>query len=150
MSCSIAPYGNLCQFTPVYFLKGNSFMEKKRVLIVDDSPLVLEMASEMLKEAGYDVRTATNGIEANNQIYYSLAGKPNLIIIDIMMPLLAGDKKARLLKQAEYTKDIPILFISTKEEQELKRLTIESGAAEGYICKPFTKHSLISEVRKYI
>lgn len=123
-------------------------MLKKKVLIIDDSPLVLAMAKDMLQEAGFDVHTATNGIEANQHIF-SPDGKPDLIIIDIMMPMLAGNKKAVMLKHAEHSKDIPILFISSKPEEELKKLVIEADV-EGYIHKPFSKYDLLSVVRKNI
>lgn len=123
-------------------------MTGKKVLIIDDSPLVLEMVKDMLQEAGYIVFTASHGIEANQHIYSS-ESKPDLIIIDIMMPLLSGDKKANMLKQSEHSKDIPILFISSKNEQELKMLAYESNVA-GYICKPFTKQSLLEAVKSQI
>jgi DNA-binding response OmpR family regulator len=121
---------------------------KKKVLIIDDSPLVLEMVKDFLQEAGYEVHTAGNGIEANQHIF-SADKKPDLIIIDIMMPLLAGNKKAQMLKQSEHSKDIPVLFISSKSEPELKQLVLETNV-QGYICKPFSKIDLIGSVRKHI
>jgi len=124
-------------------------MTKKKVLIIDDSPLVLEMAKDFLEEAGYIVHTATNGIEANQHIFSLDERKPDLILLDIMMPLLSGNKKAHLLRQSEHSKDIPILLISSKTEEELKKLAYESYAA-GYICKPFTKYGLIEAVRNLI
>lgn len=123
-------------------------MLKKKVLIIDDSPLVLEMAKDILLDAGYEVHTATNGIEANQHIF-SLDKKPDLIILDIMMPLLSGDKKATMLKQSEQSKDIPILFISSKPKDELERLVAETGV-NGYVCKPFKKYDLIDAVRAHI
>lgn len=123
-------------------------MTAKKVLIIDDSPLVLAMARDILQTAGYTVYTATNGIDANQYIF-SPENRPDLIIIDVMMPLLAGNKKAQLLKQSDMSKNIPILFISTKDEAELKKLVIESGI-NGYICKPFTDISLVSAVKTHI
>jgi CheY-like chemotaxis protein len=122
---------------------------KQKVLIIDDSPLVLEMAKDILEEAGYIVHTATNGIEANQHIFSLDGRKPDLILLDIMMPLLSGNKKADLLRQSEHSRDIPVLLISSKSEQELKELAYESYAA-GYLCKPFTKQGLIEAVRSNI
>ncbi|MBP1728746.1 MAG: chemotaxis protein CheY [Deltaproteobacteria bacterium] len=119
-----------------------------KILIVDDSELVLAMASDALKAAGYDVFTATNGIEANSYIY-STTNKPDLIILDIMMPLLDGNKKAKILKQQNHSQDIPIVFISSKSEAELVSLVQEAGA-DGYICKPFTPQSIVSCVKKLL
>jgi two-component system alkaline phosphatase synthesis response regulator PhoP len=123
-------------------------MSGKKILVIDDSELVLAMASDALKSAGYEVFTATNGIEANSYIF-STTSRPDLIIIDIMMPLLDGNKKAKILKEKDFSKDIPIMFISSKSEAELEKLVEESGA-DGYICKPFTNQGIVSSVRKVL
>ena len=120
----------------------------KKILIIDDSPLVLAMASDALKADGFDVFTATNGIEANSYIF-STNNRPDLIILDIMMPLLDGNKKAKLLKDKEFSRDIPIMFISSKSEDELIRLVAESGV-DGYICKPFTAQEIVNKVKKLL
>ena len=118
----------------------------KKILVIDDSPLVLAMASDALSAAGFDVFTATNGIEANSFIF-STSNRPDLIILDIMMPLLDGNKKAKILKEKDFSKDIPILFISSKGEAELSKMVEEAGA-DGYICKPFTPQSIVNSARK--
>jgi len=118
----------------------------KKILVIDDSPLVLAMASDALQTAGFDVFTATNGIESNSYIF-STNNRPDLIILDIMMPLLDGNKKAKILKEKDFSRDIPILFISSKDETELAKLVAESGV-EGYICKPFTPQGIVNSVRK--
>lgn len=123
-------------------------MSGKKILVIDDSELVLAMASDALKGAGYEVLTATNGIEANTYIF-STANRPDLIIIDIMMPLLDGNKKAKILKEKDFSKDIPIMFISSKSEAELAKLVEEAGA-DGYICKPFTSQGIVSSVQKVL
>jgi DNA-binding response OmpR family regulator len=123
-------------------------MRKKRILIIDDSPVTLEMAWDCLYEAGYEVYTALNGIEANHVIY-SADSRPDLIILDIMMPMLSGNKKAQLLKMSPNTEDIPILFISSKPEAELKQMALDAGVT-GYICKPFTNVVLLEAVRKIL
>ena len=120
----------------------------KKILIVDDSPLTLAMASDALEGTGFDVFTATNGIEANSYIV-STSNRPDLIILDIMMPLLDGNKKAKILKEQDFSKDIPIMFISSKSEDELVKLVEEAGA-DGYICKPFTPQSMVNSVRKVL
>ena len=108
----------------------------------------LAMASDALEGTGFDVFTATNGIEANSYIF-STSNRPDLIILDIMMPLLDGNKKAKILKERDFSKDIPILFISSKSEDELVKLVEEAGA-DGYICKPFTPQSMVNSVRKVL
>ena len=120
-------------------------MARKKIVIIDDSELVLAMVRDVLEEAGFEVVTATNGIEANRQIFNEK--KPDLIILDVMMPLLEGGKKAKLLKGTEYTNTIPILYLSSKPKEELARLVEETGA-EGYVCKPFTDPGLLAAVEK--
>jgi len=118
---------------------------KEKILIIDDSELVLAMAKDALDQAGYQVVTATNGIEANRFIFSK--DKPDLIIMDIMMPMLDGNKKAKLLKENEVSRDIPILLLSSKSEAEMRELAVEAGA-NGYILKPFTPAQITETVRR--
>jgi len=112
---------------------------KKRVLVVDDSEIVLEKACEALGCRGYEVLTALSANAADAIIYSS--ARPDIIILDVMMPMLDGDKKATLLKADESTKEIPILLMSSKSEDELVVLAAESGS-EGFIRKPFTSEEM--------
>jgi len=120
-------------------------MAKRKVLVVDDSEIVLTMARDALVDGGFEVFTASNGIEANRYIFSS--EKPDLIILDVMLPMLDGNKKAKMLKEGKHTADIPILLISSKPEDELRRLTDESGA-DGYIRKPFTNVQMVKMVQE--
>ena len=122
-------------------------MEKQKILIVDDSELVLAMARDALEESGYEVFTATNGIEANSYIFSK--NRPDLIILDVMLPMLDGNKKAKLLREKEFSKQIPILLISSKSEEELTRLTAEAGV-DGFIRKPFTNAGIVASVREFL
>ena len=118
---------------------------QKSILIIDDSELVLEMAKDALEEAGFKVQTATNGIEANKYIFS--ASKPDLIIMDIMMPMLNGNEKAKILKGNEMSRNIPILLLSSKSDAEMRRLTAEAGV-DGYILKPFSPMEITGKVKK--
>ena len=116
----------------------------EKILIIDDSELVLAMAKDALDQAGYQVLTATNGIEANRFIFSK--DRPDLIIMDIMMPMLDGNKKAKLLKENEVSRDIPILLLSSKSEAEMREL-VDEAKANGYILKPFTPAQIVQAVR---
>ena len=122
-------------------------MAQKRILIVDDSELVLVMARDPLEAAGYEVVTASSGIEANSFIFSSR--KPDLIILDVMLPMLDGNKKAKLLREKDFSKEIPILLLSSKSEEELRYMVSESGA-NGFIRKPFTSEGIVARVREII
>jgi len=115
----------------------------KRVLVVDDSEIVLEMASEALVAKGYEVFTAFSARDADRFIYGD--SRPDIIIIDVMMPALDGDKKTRMLKDDSATSAIPVLLLSSKSEHELVHLVKESGA-DGYIRKPFTFREMIERI----
>ncbi|PLX83844.1 MAG: two-component system response regulator [Desulfuromonas sp.] len=118
----------------------------KRIVVIDDSELVLAIASEALEQAGFEVFTAGSGIEANS-IIYSPMRRPDLILLDVMMPMLNGDRKVRLLKEREASRHIPVLLMSTKPAEELEGLARSSGA-DGFLRKPFTALSLTRRVRQ--
>lgn len=90
---------------------------KRKVLVVDDSELVLEMIRDALEGEGYEVFTAASGIEANRFVYSR--NRPDLILLDVMLPLLNGDRKVRLLKESALSRDIPVLLISSKTNDGL-------------------------------
>lgn len=119
----------------------------QKIVIIDDSELVLTMAGDILAEAGYEVCTAGNSIEANQFIF--AADRPALILLDVMMPLLDGDKKLKILKSSPHTRTIPVVFLSSKPEAELQQLTADTGA-DGYLCKPFTAGSLLATVQRFV
>ena len=118
---------------------------KKRVLVVDDSEIVLAMAREALEAGGFEVVTAANAMEANTYIF--TRRKPDLIILDVMLPMVEGDKKAKMLKEHELTRTIPVLLLSSKPEAELSRLVRESGA-DGFIRKPFAHRQMVMMVEE--
>lgn len=120
-------------------------MGKPKILIVDDNELVLTMARDALEEAGYEVSTAVDGLQANNYIFAK--NKPDLMIFDIMLPMLNGDRKVQMLRQKELGRQTPILLLSGKSEAELRDLTAQAGA-DGYIHKPFTAGEIVEAVRK--
>jgi CheY-like chemotaxis protein len=122
-------------------------MTSKRIVVIDDSKLVLAIATEALEGAGFEVLATDSGIEANQFIYSSR--RPDLILIDVMMPLLNGDRKVRLLKERESSRHIPVILMSTKTREELEQLTRESGA-DGYIQKPFDEASLVQQVDRIL
>jgi CheY-like chemotaxis protein len=122
-------------------------MQAKRVVVIDDSKLVLAVVADALEGAGYEVITTDSGIEANQFIYASR--RPDLILIDVMMPMLNGDRKVRLLKERESSRHIPVLLMSTKPSSELEEL-VKSSGADGYIQKPFNDISLVSQVQRLL
>lgn len=119
----------------------------KHILVIDDDPVLLAMVGDYLKEGGFKVSTADCGIYSNNIIYGNTP--PDLIVLDVIMPLMSGAKKAKLLKQREKSAHIPIILMSSKEEQELKAIA-EDSMANDYLCKPFTQEQLVSKIKKLL
>jgi len=120
---------------------------KKKVLVVDDSELVLAVTRENLEKAGFEVFGALDADEADKYIFSQ--DRPDLIVMDVMLPLLDGDIKAKKLKENKLTRDIPILLLSSKPEEELRRMVSESGT-DGFIRKPFTDREMIAKIEETI
>ena len=120
-------------------------MKPLRILIVDDCKLSLAIARDMLAKAGYDVLIAETGIEANRHIYN--IPQPDLILMDVEMPLLRGDRKVQLLKCAPSTWSIPVVLVSQKPPTELAALCRASGA-DGFLTKPLREHELFDLLRR--
>ncbi|MEA2516553.1 MAG: hypothetical protein QOG16_391 [Actinomycetota bacterium] len=116
--------------------------EEKRILIADDDPVILRLIQVNLELEGYEVLTANNGQEA---VDMATAEHPDLVILDIMMPRLDGYQACEMLKAADATKEIPVIFLSAKAQQG----DIEKGQSFGvaaYLTKPFDPSELIEVV----
>ena len=119
----------------------------KHIVVIDDCKVVLAMASDFLAAAGFRVSTAECSVYSNHLIYSNTP--PDLILLDIMMPLMSGDKKLLLLKARDKSRNIPVLLISSKEEHELSAIGAACGA-DGYLAKPFTASQLVSSVQNLL
>ena len=114
----------------------------RKVLVVDDEPDLIELVSYNLSQAGYDVITATNGFDA---IQVAAAQKPNLILLDVMMPELPGTEVARRLRADPRTGAIPIVMLTAKGT-ESDQLTGLALGADDYIVKPFSMKVLLARI----
>jgi DNA-binding response OmpR family regulator len=119
-------------------------VEKLKILILDDSEIVLNMASLALREAGYEVFTAASLMEFDKVLEEQ---SPNLILTDIKMPEISGDNVCRVLKAKFDTHMIPIVLFSTLEEDELSQLAERSGA-DGYVCKSRGMDEIVKRVKE--
>ena len=117
---------------------------KKRIVVIDDDQTILDIAGEFLRNAGYQVDTSDCTISSNSLIYTE--PEPDLLILDVMMPLMSGDYKLKKLKSREDSRNIPVLLISAKPEAELKELAEEAGA-DGFLAKPLSERALLQAVR---
>jgi ligand-binding sensor domain-containing protein/signal transduction histidine kinase/CheY-like chemotaxis protein len=121
--------------------------EAARVLVVDDVESNRAMLQEMLPRVNLEVLTAENGQEA-----LRIAGEylPDIIIMDIVMPVMDGYEAANTLKSNPKTKDIPVLVLSASSTVEQKEKILESGFFAAYLEKPVDVNQLFKELSKYI
>lgn len=124
-------------------LKGT---ESSTVLVVDDLPLNLKLQKAYLREVGYQVILAENGIEALRKIREEI---PDLILLDVMMPKMDGFQVCRHIKNNLKTRFIPVIMVTALNEIESKIKGIEAGA-DDFICKPFNKLELLARVKSLI
>jgi len=121
-------------------------MGPKKILIVDDEVDLVETVRFPLEMEGFNVLVSYNGEDALSQ---ARKEKPDLIILDLMLPKLDGYKVCRLLKFDERYKHIPILMLTAKTQEKDKILGKETGADE-YITKPFEMDYLMEKVKSYL
>jgi len=114
-----------------------------KVLIVDDSPTEVHVLSGYLKKHGFEVETAADGGEG---IAKARAVKPDLILMDVVMPGMNGFQATRELARAPETALIPIIMVTTKGLETDKIWGMRQGAKD-YIVKPVTEAVLVEKVR---
>ncbi len=116
----------------------------KKVLIVDDEPDTLELVKLVLESGGFETLLAKSGIEAVAQI----EKKPDLVLLDIMMPDMDGWDVFRKIREKDST--IPIAILTAKAQNIDRLLGLHVLKADDYIIKPFGKNELIGKVRKLV
>ena len=119
---------------------------KKKILIVDDEPNVCELLSETLSHAGYEVHAAYGGYEGLEK---AAAVKPDLILLDVMMPVLDGWKMLERLRKNPEISHIPVVMLTAKSETESVMRSQELKVMD-YFIKPVDSEELIRFTRRYI
>ncbi len=118
----------------------------KKVLIVDDEKDIVETLKFMLEAEGITCMTAYDGEEALSKVKTE---KPDLVILDVMLPKINGYKVCRLLKFDKKYKNIPILMVTARSQEEDKAIGEETGADE-YITKPFNIDDVVNMAKIYL
>lgn len=118
------------------------------ILVVDDSPTVVKFVSFSLKNGGYKVVTACDGMDAIEKIS-NMSEDVDLVITDLNMPNLDGYRLIQTLRQNEKHQKTPIIILTSKTEEEDRRQGMEVGA-DSYLVKPFKSSLLLSEVARYL
>src|SRR5438445_4235112 len=117
-----------------------------RILIIDDAPANIQTLSTILKERGYDINIATDGrqgLELLERI------RPDLILLDIMMPEMDGFETCQRIKASTAWREIPIVFLTAKTDTADIVRAFELGAVD-YVPKPFNAHELLARVNTHL
>jgi len=118
------------------------------ILVVDDSPTVVKFVSFSLKNGGYNVVTACDGMDAVEKIS-NMSEDVDLVITDLNMPNLDGYRLIQTLRQNEKHQKTPIIILTSETEEEDRRQGMEVGA-DSYLVKPFKSSLLLSEVARHL
>ncbi|HNW46587.1 MAG TPA: response regulator [Thermotogota bacterium] len=124
----------------------NPDLEGASIMIVDDTPANLELLAEMLHAKGYRVLQFPNGMTA---LHACVRVKPDLILLDIMMPQMDGFEVNRRLKTDEKLRDIPVIFISALDDTANIVQALSQGGVD-YITKPFKEEEVLARVRTHL
>ena len=119
---------------------------RSKILVVDDEPEAVELVEFNLKQAGYEVISAADGAEALTK---SRAKKPNLIVLDLMLPEMSGLEVCKTLRRDPATAGIPIIMLTARAAEIDRVLGLELGA-DDYITKPFSPRELVLRVKKIL
>jgi len=117
-----------------------------KVLIVDDSPSYLHTLAQIVTGEGHEVITAENG---EMGVEKAKAELPDLILMDIVMPGMSGFQATRAISKDPSTDSIPVIFVTTKNQETDRIWGMRQGAA-GYVTKPVDKKELVSVIREIL
>jgi CheY-like chemotaxis protein len=105
--------------------------KRRRIMVIDDDAMLLQVTRELLEHDGYDVLTLQNAFGATSAIR---ATRPDLVLLDVNMPALSGENLAHLILSNTHTRAVPIVFYSSNDEDSLSAGVRKHGV-RGYICK---------------
>lgn len=118
----------------------------KRIAVLEDDQDYREVLTKSLENAGYEVIGASTGFEMVQDI---IEKEPDLILLDLMLPMVDGNKVVDLFKEKEMIKDVPVIVISSKDESEIKKAA-EGMNAVGWFQKPVDDTELINAINQHI
>ena len=121
-------------------------LDKLTVLVLDDNPLVLKLARALLEREGSTVLTATSWIEFNHIL---ATNTPDIILLDVNLPSIKGNRLSEVLKSQSNKKEIPIVLISDLPEKSLEEMFPSSGA-DAWMRKPLTREKLVDIITRLV
>ena len=119
---------------------------KKSVVIIEDEPFIIEALTFLLENEGLDVRSISDGA---NAIDFIIKSKPNLVILDIMLPNVSGMKILEDIRSMGEISNLPVLMLTAKGQKKDRRAAEEAGVSK-FMTKPFDNQELIENVKAMI
>ncbi|NTV29518.1 MAG: response regulator [Candidatus Omnitrophica bacterium] len=120
--------------------------EIKKILVIDDEKMLHTMLKSIFASYGFEVISAFTGEEG---LVEAVAKKPDLVILDVLMPGIKGREVCKRLKADPVTRDIPVLFLTAKDSEEDVQAELEAGAV-GHVTKPINSMALLRQVKKIL
>ena len=121
-------------------------MDRKKILLVDDSSTVLLMEKMILSKSPYELVTASDGQAGFDK---AVAEKPDLILLDVVMPRMDGFEVCRRLRERDEMRGVPVIMVTTRGELGSVETGYQSGCTD-YITKPINGLELLSKVKSYL
>lgn len=121
-------------------------MNRKKILVVDDEKDLVVILEARLEAAGYEVIAAFDGAQALEKVKEK---KPDLILLDVMMPKMDGYQVCRLLKFDEKSKEIPVIMLTARGQPGDKKLGQQVGV-DDYMVKPFENEELLRKIETWL
>lgn len=115
----------------------------KKILVVDDDPALTVLVKKFLEKNGYEVTAVTEAVDG---LEHAMKKDPDLIILDVMMPIINGFNFCRLLKQDENKKNIPIVLLTSRGQIKDIEIGLEMGAG-AYLVKPLNTAELLKTIK---
>jgi len=119
---------------------------ESKILIVDDEPFILKSLTFVLRKEGFQVDSATNGMEAKEKLQ---AQKPNIVFLDIMMPKMNGLEVCQWLRQDPVLKDTYVIILTAKGQEADREKGLKIGADE-YMTKPFSPSHVVTRIKELL
>ena len=125
-------------------MTGEGAAQPSRILVADDEPAITALVAEMLRYAGFTVVRAHGGAEA---VSLARNERPDLILLDVMMPDLDGRDACKVLKMDQSLRDVPVILFSSADERDIPW---GGAGADGFLQKPFSIRALPDLVRRHL
>jgi CheY-like chemotaxis protein len=118
----------------------------KTIIFIDDEPDILKVTTFRLKKMGYNIITAANGKDGLELIRTE---NPDLVFLDLLMPVMDGYEICKLIKRDESLKDIPVVLFTAVEDKRVANALKETGA-DGILAKPYETDELLKIVHRFV